>query len=147
MQMNTDTLRTQLDAYLKAYADIPATEREQLLRQSVTPDITFTNPNGEGRGFEALVKHIEGFQKVAPGTSFKRTSLIAHHNELLVGWTMCQADGSALANGHTFARFDEQQRLAYTAGFFVPPPHLVDRPGVLQARTVVGSAGPTATLP
>ena len=116
--MTIDTLRQLYNSYQDAYADIAAAERERLLRQSVTDDVVFTNPTGEGQGFGNLVEHIGQFQKQFPGAYFKTNKLLSHHGQLLSEWTMYHKDGSEFMTAHTFARFNEQGRLTHLAGFW-----------------------------
>jgi hypothetical protein len=118
--MNTDTIEQLFKSYLDAYADIAPAERERLLRQSVSDDVVFTNPTGDGKGFSNLIEHIEGFQKRAPGGYFRSSQLLTHHGELLAEWTLYRNDGSEFLTGHTFARLNEQGRLTHLAGFFKP---------------------------
>lgn len=116
--MTTDNVQQIWNDYLNAYADVAADERERLLRQSVSDDIVFTSPTGEGQGFGNLVEHISQFQKKSPGAYFKNNTFLTHHSQLLAEWTLCGKDGSAVITGHTFARLDEQNRLVQLAGFF-----------------------------
>ena len=116
--MTTDTLQQTWKAYLDAYADLAADERERLLRQSVADDVVFTNPTGEGQGFGNLVEHIKQFQKKSPGAYFKGNKLLTHHGQLLSEWTMYSNDGSEIMTAHTYARINEQGRLTHVAGFF-----------------------------
>jgi hypothetical protein len=71
-------------------------------------DIVFSNPTGEeGHGFGNLVEHVSQFQKKNPGGYFKGRKLFTHHGQLLSEWTMHKKDGTELATGHTYARFNE----------------------------------------
>jgi hypothetical protein len=116
-----DTLQQNYDSYLAAYSDIAPTERERLLRQSVTNDVMSINPEGESHGIVDLMKHIEQFQKQKPGTRFKSNKLIAHHDQFLSEWTMYSKNGSALAIAHTYGRFNEKGLITYLIGFFEQP--------------------------
>jgi hypothetical protein len=118
---STDTLQQIYNSYLGAYSDIEPTERERLLRQSVTDDVISINPEGESHGIGDLVKHIEQFQKQKPGARFKSNKLIAHHDQFLSEWTMYCKDGSAVATAHTYGRFDEKGLITYLIGFFEQP--------------------------
>jgi len=102
----------------RAWADIATDEQEHLLRQSVTDDVAFTNPVGEGEGFGNLVEHIGQFQKQFPGAYFKNSQLLTHHGQLLAEWTMYNKNGSEFLTGQSYARFSEQGRLTHLAGFF-----------------------------
>jgi hypothetical protein len=117
--MDTDLLSQRWRAYLNAFADVSVAERERLLRESAAEDIAFSNPTGEeGHGLANLVEHVGQFQKKNPGGYFECKELLVHHGQLLSQWTMCKQDGSAIAAGHTYARFDDQGRLTHTAGFW-----------------------------
>ena len=83
------------------------TDRERLLRQSVTDDVVPSNPNGEIHGLESMMDPIEQFQREQPGASFKSNKLLAHHGQFLSEWTMSGKDGSALATAHSYGRFNE----------------------------------------
>ena len=119
--MNKDALNQLWTSYLNSYGDVSPSERERLLRQSVSDDIAFTNPGGEGNGIGSLMRHIADFQTQLPGARFEGGKLLSHHDELLSEWTLYTKDGKPIATAHTYARFNEEGRLTYTAGFFDPP--------------------------
>ncbi len=116
--MTLDALQELWKAYLDAYADIAAPERERLLRQSVADDVAFATPTGEGQGFDSLVAHVGQFQKQFPGAYFRSNKLLAHHGQLLSEWTLYKNDGSEVRTAHTFARLNAQERITHLAGFF-----------------------------
>ena len=116
--MSAYNLQQTYKSYLRAYSDVEPTEREHLLRESVTDDVISINPEGESRGIGELVKHIEQFQKQKPGATFKSNKLIAHHDQFLSEWTMYSKDGTAAATAHTYGRFDEKGLITYLIGFF-----------------------------
>jgi hypothetical protein len=74
--MNTDKLQQLWKCYLDAYSDIPADERERLLKQSVSDDVIFTGPREDDQGFDKLVEHIGQFQKKSPGAYFESNKLL-----------------------------------------------------------------------
>ena len=116
--MNTEALQQLWKSYLDAYSDVPANERERLLRQSVTDDVVFTGPQENDKGFDKLVQHIGQFQKKSPGAYFESNNLLTQHGQLLSEWTLHKKDGTKIATGHTYARLNEQGRLTHLAGFF-----------------------------
>jgi len=116
--MNTDTIHQLFKSYLEVYSAIPANERERLLGQIVTEDVVFTGPNEDGRGLGNLVEHIVEFQNKLPGAFFESKKILIQHGQLLSEWTMHKPDGTAIATGHTYARFNDQSRLTHLAGFF-----------------------------
>lgn len=116
--MTNDMLQLTYDSYLGAYKDITVDERVRLLRQSVTEDVLFTNPNSEGQGFDRLMEHIAEFQRQRPGASFKSNKLFSHHNQFLSDWTMYDKDGSAIAAAHSYGRVNDEGLITYLIGFF-----------------------------
>ncbi|RWE85064.1 MAG: nuclear transport factor 2 family protein [Mesorhizobium sp.] len=116
--MAIDSLERRWDAYLAAYGPIAAAERERLLKQSVSDDVVFTNPGGEGKTRNGLIAHIEDFQKKMPGTFFKTDKVFVHHGELLAIWSMYKSDDTKVATGYNFVRPNKDYRFSYMAGFF-----------------------------
>ena len=117
-KINTDTIQQLWKSYLDAYSDIREEERKRLLEQSVTYDVVFTGPQENDQGFDKLVEHIGQFQKKSPGAYFKNNKLLTQHGQLLSEWTLHKKDGTKIASGHTYARLNDQGRLAHLAGFF-----------------------------
>ncbi len=102
--MTIDTLQQLWKSYLDAYGDVPATERERLLRQSAADDIVFSNPTGEeAHGLETLIEHVGQFQKKNPGGYFKGNKPMTHHGQLLSEWTMHKKDGAEIATAEALA--------------------------------------------
>jgi hypothetical protein len=116
--MDEDSLTRNWNAYFAAYATVDSDERQRLLERSVSEDVVFTNPGGEGKSRAALNAHIEGFQKSMPGAYFRTDKIHVHHGELLAVWTMYKPDGSKVATGYNFVRPDAQGLFSYMAGFF-----------------------------
>jgi hypothetical protein len=104
--------------YLDAYGNVSPEERKRLLRQSVSDDVVSANPAEESQGLDNLVAHVEQFQQRLPGAYFKSNKLFVHHGQLLSEWTLYKSDDSALRTAHTYARFNEQERLTHLTGFF-----------------------------
>ena len=116
--MDAQTLEQNWASYLAAYSDIADAERKQLLEQSVSDDMVFTNPGGQGETRAGLIAHIENFQKKMPGTYFSTEKVFARHDELLAIWAMHKPDGAKVATGYNFVRPDNEGRFIYMAGFF-----------------------------
>ena len=116
--MTIETLQGMWKDYQDAWADVPAAERERLLRQSVAEDVVFTSPNAEGQGFGSLTEHIGEFQKQFPGAYFRSNKLLMQHGQMLSEWTMFNKDGSEFLTAHSYARFTEEGRLVHLAGFW-----------------------------
>lgn len=117
--MTDEALQKLWNAYQGAWADIPAEERERLLRQTLTPDVAFTNPDADERGIERMITSINGFQQQYAGCYFRTTLLRQQHGQLLAVWTMFDRNDAPLVNGHSYARFDVQEgRFTHLAGFW-----------------------------
>ena len=118
--MTDDELRTMVENYLNAFATTSVIEQERLLRSSLADNVVFTNPGVEGRGLRNLLAHIEGFQRRFPGGRFRMNWLRQQHGQALMEWTQLSQDGSELVTGHSYARLNEESRIAHLAGFWSP---------------------------
>ena len=116
--MTANTQEQLWNAYMDAFGAAEADERARLLAQSVSDDVVFTNPGGEGKTRGGLSKHIEDFRNKMPGCHFKTDRLISHHGECLAVWSMYKADGAKVATGYNFVQFAADGRFSYMAGFF-----------------------------
>lgn len=116
--MNTETLEQRWNAYMDAFGAATAEERAPLLERSVSADVVFTNPGGEGKSRVDLNTHIEMFQKGNPGAYFITDRILAQHDKLLAVWSMYKPDGTKVATGYNFVTPDQDGRFGYMAGFF-----------------------------
>jgi len=116
--MDLETLQDNWNAYLSAYGATDADERARLLAQSVSEDVVFTNPAGDGETLAGLDAHIVGFQQSNPGKYFGTDKLFPQKDKMLAIWSMYSGDGTRLATGYNFVRPDETGRFKYLAGFF-----------------------------
>lgn len=116
--MNADTLEQHWKSYVTAFNTPVEEERARLLEQSVSDDVVFTNPGGDGKSRVSLIAHIGHFQKSRPGLYFSTDKLYAQPDKLLAAWSMHKPDGSKVATGYNFVLPDEDGRFRYMAGFF-----------------------------
>ncbi|WP_446741719.1 hypothetical protein [Silvibacterium acidisoli] len=117
--MTDETLHRLWNTYQHAWSDVPAEERDRLLRSSLAQDVAFTSPDSDDRGIDRMVATITEFQSQFNGCYFRSTLLRQQHGQLLAAWTMFDRNDVALVNGHSYARFDEQQgRITHLAGFW-----------------------------
>jgi hypothetical protein len=116
--MNTETLEQYWNAYMAAFNATADDERDRLLEQSVSDDVIFTNPGGEGNSRAGLSAHIAKFQKGNPGAYFSTDKLYPQTDKLLAIWSMHKPDGTKVATGYNFVRPDHDGRFSYMAGFF-----------------------------
>ena len=116
--MTDDELRAIFENYLGAFAITSVVEQERLLRSSLADDVVFTNPGVEGSGLRNLLAHIEGFQRRFSGGRFRMNWLRQQHGQVLIEWTQLDQAGSELVTGHSYARLNEEGRIAHLAGFW-----------------------------
>lgn len=116
--MKTETLEQCWSLYMAAFGTVSHEQRERLLEKSVSEDVVFTNPGGEGNSRAGLNSHIEKFQSVNPGAYFTTDKVYAQHDKLLAVWSMYKGDGTRVATGYNFVRSDRDGRLSYMVGFF-----------------------------
>lgn len=122
--MTGEALRTTFENYLAAFAESSTAEQERLLRLSLAEDVLFTNPGVEGRGLDNLLAHIAGFQNMFPGGYFRVNWFLHQHGQLLSEWTQYNRDGSEFVTAYSFARSNDEGRLAHLAGFWKSLPSI-----------------------
>lgn len=114
----TKTPEERWNSYLAAYGATDENERGRLLEQSVSEDVIFTNPGGEGKSRAGLSAHIANLQKTMPGAYFSTQKVFVHHDELLAIWSLHKQDGTQVATGYNFVQTEQDGRFSYMAGFF-----------------------------
>ena len=107
--------------YQKAWSDVSASERQDLLNRSVSADCVYTDPLVQCTGREELIAYIRQFRQSMPGGSFKNQKFVEHHGESLAEWTLYDAGGAAPQSGASHARFGEDGRITRVTGFFDIP--------------------------
>lgn len=117
--MTDDALQLLWKNYQDAWSTQSPIERDRLLQASLAQDVAFTSPDSDEHGLDRMTATIEKFQAQTPGAYFRSTLLRQQHGQLLSAWTMFSRNDLPLVSGHSYARFDEQQkRLTYLAGFW-----------------------------
>ena len=117
--MTDEALQKLWKTYQDAWSAVLPEERARLLQVSLAEDIAFTSPDSDEQGIDRMVATITQFQEQLPGAYFRSTTLRQQHGQLFSAWTMFDHNDLPLVNGHSYARFDEQQsRLTYLAGFW-----------------------------
>lgn len=116
--MTTRNMEEHWNSYMATFGPVTNEEREQLLEDSVSGAVVFTNPGGEGKTRAGLIAHIEDFRKKMPTMRFSTDRVLLHHGELLAVWSMYKDDGDKVATGYNFVRADPDGRFSYMAGFF-----------------------------
>lgn len=116
--MTMHTPEEQWHAYMSAFGASESDERDRLLQQSVSDDVMFTNPGGNGKTRAGLSAHIADFRTKMPMMHFDTEKLHVNQGELLAVWSMYKPDHTKVATGYNFVRLDEDGRFSYMAGFF-----------------------------
>ena len=116
--MTTYSPQEQWNAYMEAFGPVAPEARDRLLLQSVSDDIIFTNPGGNGKTRAGLSAHMADFCAKMPEMYFRTDQVFSHSGELLAVWSMYKSDHSKVATGYNFVRLDEEGRFSYMAGFF-----------------------------
>lgn len=117
--MTDEALLKLWNTYQSAWADIPAQEREQRLRETLTRDVAFTNPDADEQGIEQMIASVNEFQERYAGCYFRTTLLRQQHGQLVAMWTMFDRNDAPLVNGYSYARFDVQKgQFTQLAGFW-----------------------------
>jgi hypothetical protein len=119
-QMRDEEVETAFRSYLDAFAKSSAVEQKQLLQSSVADDVVFTNPGVNGYGIDELAAHIAVFREHFPGHYFGLRWLRGQNGQLLAEWTQFDGDGAEVTTAHSYARLNEDGRLAHIAGFWAP---------------------------
>ncbi len=118
------TTQEVLDAYGAAWNENDEAKRRQLLETCWADDGTFTDPQSDIAGREALVAHIAEFQAQFAGAQIVPTSSgDEHHGMVRFTWRITAADGSTILDGIDFTTLAEDGRIQKTVGFFGPPPN------------------------
>ncbi|HZA00514.1 MAG TPA: hypothetical protein VE575_17275 [Acidimicrobiales bacterium] len=124
MTETTTDVATAADAYLASLGETDATRRRELIERAWTPDGHFVDPLYEAEGHDALAELAAGVIAHYPGHTFRRTSgLDTHHDVLRFSWEMAGPDGEIVVTGSDVGRLAPDGRLQEITGFFgdVPP--------------------------
>ncbi len=121
----TVALTTQqiVDSYGASWNETDDAKRRALLEQSFADEATYTDPQSDVSGREALVAHIAGFHQTFAGAKIVATSAVdEHHERFRFTWIMQAADGSTMMEGIDFGELAPDGRIKKIVGFFGPPP-------------------------
>ena len=119
--MNSEIHLKTWNAYQRAWGPIHETEREELLRSSVSDNILYTDPSSQTHGLQELMVRIAQSQQKFTGAYFRNDSFLEHHDQGLFLWTMYDKDGRAFVKGSSFGRFGTDGRIVQATGFFEAP--------------------------
>lgn len=100
---------------------MPTSERLQRLMETVSPDITYTDPHITLSGIAAFSDYMEGFQSSMPGAGFAIREVFDHHGRTLSNWNMVSEEQAVIGTGTSFAELTNDGKLAHITGFFGAP--------------------------
>lgn len=103
--------------YAKAFAPMPALERQQILDATVATDVVYRTPFTENMGHDIILQDIATFQAKFPGGSFTLYSASEHHDVALMEWQLILADGTPAVRGHDAVRITPAGRLGSIVTF------------------------------
>jgi mannose-6-phosphate isomerase-like protein (cupin superfamily) len=114
-----------VDAYMAAWNETDEGKRRRLLEAAWTDDGTYTDPQSDVAGREALIALIGGMHSRMPGARIDVTSKTdVHHDKLRFAWKFVSGDGSMTIEGIDFGELAEDGRLKKIVGFWGQPPAL-----------------------
>ncbi|MEE9433308.1 MAG: nuclear transport factor 2 family protein [Sphingorhabdus sp.] len=93
-------------------------ERLERLTETVSPDITYTDPNISLAGIAAFSEYMAGFQANMPGAGFVIKEASDHHERTLSHWDMVDAGKNPIGIGSSFAELTDDGKLAHITGFY-----------------------------
>lgn len=119
-----ETTLSTIDTYLAAWNETDAERRAELVREAWLPDGVYLDPMLEATGHRAISEMAAGIHATYPGHTFRRTTQIdGHHEVVRFGWELVAPDGSALVAGTDVAELADDGRFRSVTGFFgdLPP--------------------------
>jgi hypothetical protein len=95
----------------------PAPRRPAWLRQVVTIDVRYRDPDRETHGVDELAGYMNGFAAGFPGHRFRIDRVSAHHGRSIAEWTQLGPAGETVMTGLSVA-VHLAGRLTDVTGFF-----------------------------
>jgi hypothetical protein len=117
-----NTIEALVDRYCQGWSDPDPGARERCLREALSPDATYADPQTGALPIERLLVHIDGVLASLPGARIERTSAVdVHHDVGRFQWRLSMSDGSAPLEGIDFIDLDaDGRRIRRIVGFFGP---------------------------
>ena len=110
-------LEDKWNAYAKTWS-LPDSDRPTALRDLVSEDVTYTDPQTAITGKGAFSAHIGQFQRDVPGGYFEILSVNAHHDRTLANWRMCKDRAGEVMRGTSYATLNEAGQFTSFTGFY-----------------------------
>lgn len=104
---------------LSAWNERDSTKMRALVEDSVTTDVTFTDPQYAIIGREAFIEMMESFHERVGEVLLNRTSVIdMHHDRARYSWEIIWPDGACFEGFDSVAINIEQMKICRIDGFF-----------------------------
>jgi SnoaL-like domain len=108
-----------VDTWLDAWTVPDEATRRRMVRDVWAPDGTLVDPPMAAAGHDELTAVGAALQVQFPGHTFRRTTAIdAHHDLVRYGWALLAPDGSTALTGLDVAVVTADGKLQRVAGFF-----------------------------
>jgi hypothetical protein len=118
MTTTTDASVT-VDHYFEAWNDTDPRSRLQAVARVWSPEGRYVDPVADVTGHEAISNMIGGVHEQYPGVTFRCSSEIdSHHDVIRFNWEILDANGGLALSGVDVARLDDEGRLLDVRGFF-----------------------------
>ncbi len=105
------------EIYRSCWSENNAVRRTGKLKEIMSDDFEYRDPNIELRGYQELSDYMEQFQNEFTGASFTISDFNIHHDRILANWNMIDAEKNVVGNGADFALY-ESGKLKQITGFF-----------------------------
>ncbi len=106
------------ERYVDSWRAESRADKRRLLAGTVSSACVYRDPLTEAKGWDALIAHMEAFQKQIPGAYFVTQSFMAHHERSVAHWHMFGPAGHKLGEGTSFGEYDASGELCAMTGFF-----------------------------
>ncbi|NMH89963.1 nuclear transport factor 2 family protein [Flavivirga algicola] len=105
------------ETYRASWNNDDSVKRTDKLKEIMTEDFEYRDPNIELKGSEQLSDYMSQFQKEFVGASFVITDFQFHHDKSLSHWNMVNTENEVVGNGTDYAVY-ENGKLKQITGFF-----------------------------
>ncbi|MEM8904132.1 MAG: nuclear transport factor 2 family protein [Actinomycetota bacterium] len=115
-----------LRTYLRMWNERDLDRARELLREAVTDDIVFADPQDFHEGREAMERNVERFNRAFPGAVLTLASGVdGQHDRYRYAWNI-HVDGELLIEGFDVSTLAADGRIERVDGFFGPLPALAE---------------------
>jgi hypothetical protein len=123
--LDSATAATTIDGFFRAWNADTDDDRLAAVRAAYTDAAVVKDPLADVQGHDAIVAFITGARAQFPGHTFRRSSGIdAHHDLVRFAWQLLDPNGQPVVEGFETGQIAGDGRLSCTLGFFGPLPAL-----------------------